>query len=965
MVKLSQSSPRRHGAFAAWFGIACLASLLLGEMAIAQSNPPKSDIRATRHNFSNRVTANNYAPAYGTQLQDGLTTTTTGGAGGRTIYSSVETEVCVFCHTPHAASMKDQGGNQLTAPLWNRAVRAPTNYRGYRSTSMDATGFADMTEAGTAGRPEGSSKLCLSCHDGAIAIGQVNVRAGRADGPTTLLAGTGNLGTMPDGVGTYTNKLSGNTRNLGTDLTNDHPISVTFDTALATADGELRPVDANQKWSSGGTLIIGKRTPTDRPRVPLEATGSGGAGQVQCASCHDPHVAPSTTNPENNQKFLRLNRFQTGTSPVEDTVASSFNPANDIICLACHQKIGWADSVHADNTTTATYTAKGASDRGFPAGLPVWRAACLNCHDTHAVSGTRRLLREGVSGPLITGQTIRQGTAASNYNFATAALENTCFQCHSQTTAADRVLDQQATSTTSAFVVPDIMTDFTGTNYRMPIAKISGETHSIANDAFGSGTTFKSNDLIESRNRLGLGDNYSSTLTEADNRHAECTDCHNPHRMRKTKKFWQSPVSVPTGYGQATHDHVATHSNVISGALRGTWGVEPQYLGSNPRLSQYVTGGQFSSLTGTEFNTNPTDFQIKSGDPGTVAADPPVTVGYVSREYQICLKCHSNFAYPDTQSWPDGHASATRPNLGCAGCSPKGSVGTDTRTPNLNNGLKRYTNQAMEFYAPTGHVGETNSMKNSGAHQRYETTSNYNHRSWHPVMKPTGRHTGQTGSFRAPWNNAGSMGTQTMYCSDCHGNDVGGTTNRTVVPSSGKPWGPHGSANKFILKSTWFFNNVSGATNSNNDHELCFKCHIQPNNTSGFDHATHADKVENLRCSACHIAIPHGWKNKSLLVNLNDVGPEVMCRSGIDPAITTPSCTPGQPIAPGTIIAQSGLPYTNPPYYMGAYLKILTFRQSVASGQSTYWTENGTCGDLASGGSTGQSWMRNTCEGVP
>ena len=41
---------------------------------------------------------------------------------------------------------------------------------------------------------------------------------------------------MPPGEGT----ASGFTRVLGTDLGNDHPISVTYNTALATRDGELR-----------------------------------------------------------------------------------------------------------------------------------------------------------------------------------------------------------------------------------------------------------------------------------------------------------------------------------------------------------------------------------------------------------------------------------------------------------------------------------------------------------------------------------------------------------------------------------------------------------------------------------------------------------------------------------------------------------------------------------------------------
>ena len=47
------------------------------------------------------------------------------------------------------------------------------------------------------------------------------------------------------------------------------------------------------------------------------------------------------------------------------------------------------------------------------------------------------------------------------------------------------------------------------------------------------------------------------------------------------------------------------------------------------------------------------------------------------------------------------------------------------------------------------------------------------------------------------------------------------------------------------------------------------------NGGQGNLHAFHVDKIERLRCTWCHVAVPHGWKNKALLVNLNDVGPEV------------------------------------------------------------------------------------------
>ena len=45
-------------------------------------------------------------------------------------------------------------------------------------------------------------------------------------------------------------------------------------------------------------------------------------------------------------------------------------------------------------------------------------------------------------------------------------------------------------------------------------------------------------------------------------------------------------------------------------------------------------------------------------------------------------------------------------------------------------------------------------------------------------------------------------------------------------------------------------------------------------------HIYHADRIGEVRCSWCHVAVPHGWKNKALLVNLNDVGPEAGLPAG-------------------------------------------------------------------------------------
>ena len=364
---------------------------------------------------------------------------------------------------------------------------------------------------------------------------------------------------------------------------------------------------------------------------------------------------------------------------------------------------------------------------------------------------------------------------------------------------------------------------------------------------------------------------------------------------------------------------------IISGVLRGSSGVEPVY-GS------------------TSFQSLPSGYTVKRGDPGA-SVDTSVTAPYVTREYQICLKCHSDYGYADNNVHPLGN----RPSLGRLG-------GT---SPGTNN-LTIYTNQAREFQAPIGHRGDGTGA-NSGAGSLYGTN---NHRSWHPVLDSTGRSGAGANAFRLPWSNA--VGTQTMYCSDCHGEN---TPEGTVVPAggdNGTPWGPHGSNNNFLLKGLW--NTNVGADNRGdsgpNANGLCFKCHNPSTyanrdgtGTTGFFngdrgnlHAYHTDKIERIRCNWCHVAVPHGWKNKALLVNLNDVGPEAG-RAGNEEYR----------------IDASNQSYNQEPYYLNAKLKVRNF---ATSGN---WNE-ANCGSNASaltfgpnGNNTnnGRDWMRDVCENPP
>lgn len=245
--------------------VAAFAAVPLGQAGIV------SDVRNTKHNL--------------------------GTSGPGPVKATTESQICVFCHTPHAA----QSGQ---VPLWNRRLSAATYTRVYDSSSLDAKYIASAFS----GQPGGSSKLCLSCHDGTMAIGNVAVLNGQINQTTGIvipMAGTATGaeaggGTVAGGMPAGSGVTSGFTRNLGVELHNDHPISLTYNAAVANADGELRVPDASQRV--GGTLAgdayltrfnqavgIRNNPAGTRPLLPLEPTGAASAGQLQCTTCHDPH----------------------------------------------------------------------------------------------------------------------------------------------------------------------------------------------------------------------------------------------------------------------------------------------------------------------------------------------------------------------------------------------------------------------------------------------------------------------------------------------------------------------------------------------------------------------------------------------------------------------------------------------------------------------------------------------------
>jgi len=184
-----------------------------------------------------------------------------GGAMAAELTWNGQDQLCGICHTPHNPITAG------TAPLWDRATTV-TSFTMYSSTTMDA----DLTVVA----PANESLVCLSCHDGVAGLEDFG-------------GATGGTNTVTDYVGGYAD--------LGDDLSNDHPVSFTYN--LSSADTELHPEGDGSAGTVGELLF-----------------GPNGSGRVECSSCHDVH----NNGPVGAGHLLRITN------------------AGSALCLRCHNK---------------------------------------------------------------------------------------------------------------------------------------------------------------------------------------------------------------------------------------------------------------------------------------------------------------------------------------------------------------------------------------------------------------------------------------------------------------------------------------------------------------------------------------------------------------------------------------------------------------------------------------------------
>ena len=228
---------------------------------------------------------------------------------------------CLYCHAPHSGV----GG---ATPLWNQQLSTQV-YSTYTSSTNPEKGVAQPT-------PGSDSTLCLSCHDGSVAPGQTV-----AYGKVAMSGGMKSADVF------------------GNNLAGSHPTSM----ALPLKDS---PDLAASIVSQGKTA-----DPTGAVHLVK--------GNVECTSCHDPHV--QSTDPI-SQNFLRR------------------DSSSGQMCVACHDPnrvttgqgnpiAQWSTSAHAlasNTTNTQAAAAVGIYQT-------VAKNACNSCHQVHNAPGQARLLR--------------------------------------------------------------------------------------------------------------------------------------------------------------------------------------------------------------------------------------------------------------------------------------------------------------------------------------------------------------------------------------------------------------------------------------------------------------------------------------------------------------------------------------------------------------------------------------------
>ncbi|MBI5115463.1 hypothetical protein HZA56_03235 [Candidatus Poribacteria bacterium] len=535
-------------------------------------------------------------------------------SGPGPIKATSMTEECVFCHTPHNAN--------VAVPLWGHQMSAVTNYTLYTSTTLKTT---------TIGQPTGASRLCLSCHDGSIAVGAAGPDRPAFGPPYQQMV----FSMVDDGVPITTMPVD-HASNLQTDLSDDHPISFSYDSTLYTAsNGQL----ADPSTLTGDVKLS--------------------SGKIECTSCHDPHT-------DAYGKFL---------------VVSNSDSA---LCLTCHTMDYWTTkpdppTFTAHKTLTSTWNGVGQNPWPHtsylvqppnPAGsLTVKLNACENCHKPHTAGGSERLLNdlseENNCLPCHNGNVVSENIEAvfaktfshpiydttgvhdPTEDLGTAQRHVECVDCHNQHAAQAgthrRALDENLASKSLEGVWG------VEPSYSTPPAPAPG-TETFSTPSY-------------------------TIVNSVDKEYQICLKCHSSYA------YGSSPPSGQTDQGQEFNPNNFSYHPVVAP------GTNP-HCNSTTMLPRWnESPGEHNTMYCSDCHTN---------DAGAQPVGPHGSnVDYLliaRSDQQLCLRCHNVNVYRGGSSGSafnkhslSDHLFGYNQSLGCVACHGGGYLGYGSYNGRLGN----------------------------------------------------------------------------------------------------------------------------------------------------------------------------------------------------------------------------------------------------------------------------------------
>lgn len=602
------------------------------------------------------------------------------------------------------------------------------------------------------------------------------------------------------------------------------------------------------------------------------AFGDSTAFSANCVKCHNDDMI--------KDKQTSTNKFGTHNSGFTSLLsnfgdATQTNPMNEKFCYKCHNGSGTTD-VYGQAMSTAAKGVYNSFNTTGNSNHNLTQVYCTNCHNEHNVSATTTSTTSRISDPT---NTLNPFTTAVGDNSAF------CIKCHTSNSASRPT----ATNTSTSYVPKSISftdpgpngftnngsgwykDDFTKsahynastkvqcTNCHDPhgsanplLRKLPDDTATTDGDCFvcHNGTkapnikaefqkTYKHPSLDASAGLHTVTENYNNLGTT--DRHAKCEDCHDPHSADAGRtalsantavgatSITVADASVLTGtqisVGTASKFELMTIASKTGNTITFTTALSIAHTaGETVSEAAPTAPGVVKNVSGVQVGTRPAWTALPADSP-TYTFTKSIT-----KEYELCYKCHSSYSYGSTPPTVNGHLE---------------------------------TDLAQQF--------------------------NPNNPSYHPVEDKTKLNwsnlTVENFNTNSPFRKA-NVGNQKMYCFDCHGDDQLQADGYTGVVR-----GPHGSNNNYLLKKPYdkgtanavkndlcllcHAASVYDATGTGNAGGTNFKngttnLHLKHRNDF---YPSYAGGSGTWFCGDCHGLFVHGQQRKHLIVYQTDPAP--------------------------------------------------------------------------------------------